>query len=64
MMTDTDKTTIFNSALCDFLDASPTPFHVVSAMSARLEETGFKRLDESESWRALKPGRYFVTRND
>ena len=64
MMTDTDKTTIFNAGLCDFLDVSPTPFHAVTAMSSRLEATGFKRLEESESWRTLKPGRYFVTRND
>lgn len=64
MMTEPDKTTAFNAALCDFLDASPTPFHAVTTMSAKLEASGFKRLDERNSWRHLTPGRYFVTRND
>tara|TARA_R110002111_G_scaffold13929_2_gene38580 strand:- start:218 stop:1525 length:1308 start_codon:yes stop_codon:yes gene_type:complete len=63
MMTDKDKTTAFNHALCDFLDASPTPFHAVMTMASKLESSGFKRLDERNSWRDLSPGRYFVTRN-
>lgn len=63
MMTDNDKTSAFNTALCDFLDASPTPFHAVLMMTSRLESEGFKGLDERDSWRDLSPGRYFVTRN-
>lgn len=64
MMTESDKTTAFNAALCDFLDTSPTPFHAVTTMNVRLEASGFKHLDERDSWRDLIPGRYFVTRND
>ncbi len=63
MMTDKDKTSAFNHALCEFLDASPTPFHAVMTMASKLESEGFTRLDERDSWRDLAPGRYFVTRN-
>ena len=62
-MTDTDKTTIFNAALCDFLDASPTPFHVVSAMSARLAKSGFTELNESDNWTLKTGDKHFLSRN-
>ncbi len=54
----------FNSALLDFLDASPTPFHAVENLIEVLEKAGFKRLSEADAW-SLKAGhRYYVTRND
>lgn len=53
----------FNQGLMSFLDSSPTPFHAVSAMVAKLSEAGFKRLFESEPWKLQPGGRYFVTRN-
>ena len=46
----------FNQALTEFLASSPTPFHAVAQMAARLADTGFERLDESEAWQ-LVPGR-------
>lgn len=50
--------------LLDFLRRSPTPWHAVASMAARLEAAGFRRLDEREAWR-LSPGeRVYVTRND
>ena len=50
--------------LLDFLHRSPTPWHATANMAARLEEAGFRRLDEREAW-ALTPGeRVYVTRND
>lgn len=53
----------FNRELLAFLDASPTPFHAVQSMQARLEAAGFSRLDERQAWQ-LKPGsRHYVTRN-
>jgi len=52
----------FNDGLIDFLNASPTPFHATATMVSQLENAGFQRLNEAESWR-LAPGRYFVTRN-
>ena len=53
----------FNQSLIEFLQESPTPFHAVQAMAARLESAGFNRLRESESWQLQKSGRYYVTRN-
>jgi aspartyl aminopeptidase len=36
--------------LLDFLRAAPTPFHAVAEAAVRLEQAGFTRLAESESW--------------
>ncbi len=52
----------FNQQLLAFIEASPTPFHAVTNMVNRLLENGFQQLHESDPW-ALKPGKYFVTRN-
>ncbi len=50
--------------LLDFLHRSPTPWHATANIAVRLEEAGFRRLDEREAW-ALTPGeRVYVTRND
>lgn len=57
-------TSEFNRGLCDFLDASPTPYHAVASMKSLLLEHGFQALAEADSWGQLEAGRYFVTRND
>ncbi|SDL71874.1 aspartyl aminopeptidase [Modicisalibacter muralis] len=50
--------------LLTFLQSSPTPWHATANMARRLEQTGFRRLDETQPW-ALSPGeRIVVTRND
>lgn len=50
-------------ALCDFIDASPTPYHAVDSAAAMLNAAGATRLDEREAWR-LEPGRtYYVIRD-
>lgn len=54
----------FNRGLLSFLDASPTPFHAVSTMTAMLKVAGFEELTESQPWNLRKNGRYYVTRND
>ncbi len=54
----------FNPQLFEFLDRSVTPFHAVAAMVELLENTGFTRLSEAESWETQPGGRYFLTRND
>ncbi|MDT8372114.1 MAG: M18 family aminopeptidase [Gammaproteobacteria bacterium] len=54
----------FNLELCQFLDASPTPFHAVEMMKAKLIQHNYKPLDERDNWGTLPAGRYFVTRND
>ncbi|UYG08785.1 M18 family aminopeptidase [Halomonas sp. M4R1S46] len=50
--------------LLDFLRRSPTPWHATANMAERLEEAGYRRLEETEAWR-LSPGdKVYVTRND
>lgn len=58
------KINFYNQSLCEFLDRSPTPFHAVKVMHEQLQEAGSTKLNESDSWGPLKPGRYHVTRND
>ncbi|GGM06112.1 M18 family aminopeptidase [Pseudomonas asuensis] len=53
-----------NQGLIDFLASSPTPFHATATLSRRLEQAGFQRLDERETWHIRPGGRYYVTRND
>ena len=47
-----DQSTI--NALCDFLHASPTPFHAVEQARILLLEAGFQPLSEQDSWAALR----------
>jgi len=48
--------------LLAFIEASPTPYHAVAEVAARLSAAGFPRLSERESW-SLAPGdRGFVVR--
>jgi aspartyl aminopeptidase len=48
--------------LLGFIEASPTPYHAVSEVVARLSRAGFRRLSEREAWQ-LGPGeRGFVVR--
>ncbi|GAA5179190.1 MULTISPECIES: M18 family aminopeptidase [Halomonadaceae] len=50
--------------LLTFLRRSPTPWHATSNMARRLEQAGYRRLDETQAW-SLSPGdRVYVTRND
>ena len=42
-------------ALCTFIDASPTPFHAVASLAARLEGAGFTAFDERSLWE-VEPG--------
>ena len=56
--------TEYTEGLLKFIQASPTPFHAVSAMKQILDSEGFIQLKESEVWTTVNPGRYYVTRND
>jgi aspartyl aminopeptidase len=49
------------AGLCEFIDASPSPFHVGATVAARLAAAGFTELGEAERW-PEEPGRYFVIR--
>lgn len=50
--------------LLDFLKRSPTPFHAVANMVARLAQHGFVVLHEADSWQLRTGGRYIVVRNN
>ena len=46
--------------LCEFIDASPSPFHVCATGARRLVDAGFTELSEADAWPAS--GRYFTVR--
>lgn len=61
----TVKFIIFNLDFINFVNASPTPYHVVDTVKKLLVEAGFKELSERRNWAGTvkKEGKYFVTRN-
>ncbi|SFQ18469.1 aspartyl aminopeptidase [Butyrivibrio proteoclasticus] len=50
--------------MLDFIDASPTCFHVVDNLKKELVKNGYLELSEKEEWNLKAKGKYFVTRND
>ncbi len=36
--------------LCEFIDASPSPFHVCATVAGRLRDAGYTELSESDRW--------------
>ena len=50
--------------LLDFIDASPSPWHVVASIEQCLQVFDFQRLDEKDSWSLTAGGRYYVIRDD
>ena len=53
---------VLNQGLLEYLQQSPTPFHATANMATILANSGFSELIEADAWK-LKPGKYFVTRN-
>lgn len=51
-------------SLIEFLNTSPTPFHAVANVAARLCENGYNEIDESTPWESASFGKYYFTRND
>ncbi|MCV7419069.1 M18 family aminopeptidase [Mycobacterium yunnanensis] len=47
--------------LCDFIDASPSPFHVCATVAERLRSAGFVELFEGDAWPSGDGG-YFTVR--
>jgi aspartyl aminopeptidase len=47
----------------DFINASPSPFHVVHEASTRLEKAGFEKISEKDEWHLKRQGKYYFTRN-
>lgn len=50
-------------ALLDFIDASPSPWHVVDSAVALLEAAGYRRLDEADTWQLTPGARHYVVRD-
>lgn len=50
--------------MLEFIEKSPSCFHVIDNMKKSLEEQGFKELREAEAWKVEAGGAYYVTRND
>lgn len=52
--------------LLDFIDASPSPWHVVKTIEAQLaaQTPPWQRLDETAKWTLQPGGRYYVVRDD
>ena len=40
--------------LCEFIDASPSPFHVCETVAQRLRDAGFTELAEADAWPAAR----------
>jgi aspartyl aminopeptidase len=50
--------------LLDFIDASPSPWHVVQSVEKILTAQQFEKLHETEQWILQAQGRYYVIRDD
>lgn len=50
--------------LLQFLQKSPTCYHVIVNLRAALAEAGYTELSEGEPWLFAENGKYFVTRNE
>jgi aspartyl aminopeptidase len=50
--------------LLTFIDASPSPWHVVNTVESLLEPFQFTKLDETTRWQLQAGGRYYVVRDD
>ena len=49
-------------ALCEFVDASPSPFHVCATVAGRLRGAGYTELAETDRWSQAAEGRHFTVR--
>lgn len=50
--------------LLDFIQASPSPFHVVRNIKAALIKQGFQELHASKKWDLDRGSKYFTSKND
>lgn len=50
-------------ALIDFINGSPSPYHVVDMCKNVLRKAGFIEISEKKQWSLQKGGKYFMTRN-
>jgi len=50
--------------MLEYIDASPTAAHATREAIRRLEASGYRRLDEADSWKIGAGEKFYVTRND
>ena len=50
--------------LLDFIDASPSPWHVVQTVETLLVAQQFEKLAETDKWSLQPNGRYYVIRDN
>jgi aspartyl aminopeptidase len=48
--------------LLEYIDASPTPFHAVAETVTRLDERGYRALDEAEPWDVSPGDKVYIVR--
>jgi len=60
----TPQTRALAQDLLNFIDASPSPWHVVETAKQQLLAQGFSSLSEADPWQLKAGAKYFVTRND
>lgn len=60
----TPQTRALAQDLLNFIDASPSPWHVVETAKQQLLAQGFSSLSEADLWQLKAGAKYFVTRND
>lgn len=53
-----------NLGLLNFIQASPSVFHVIENLKKRLDEAGFAQCRERDRWELQPGGAYYVIRND
>ncbi len=49
-------------SLKDFLDASVSVYHAAAYLASRLEQAGYARLQEKDSWELVPGGKYYLVR--
>lgn len=50
--------------LMNFIDNSPSVFHVIDNFEISLNKKGYEKLDRSKKWNLKKNGKYYLTNND
>jgi len=54
----------FNRRLFQFIQDAPTPFHCCQTMAGQLQEAGFTRLHERDSWNLAREHAYYLIRDN
>ena len=54
---------VYDRELLDFIQSSPSVYHMIAGQKQRLLAAGYTQLLESEAWELRPGGKYFLTRN-